>query len=130
MTDPSTTVTRLVGVYDADHTLVGELSYWIGARLGGAHCSLCDITHGLVRERADWRSCRDDLPVPFATFRRNDQPDAVRAATSGRAPVVVAETSDGIVVLLGADELARCEGSPDALVAAIEAELDRRGLST
>jgi hypothetical protein len=28
------------------------LSSFIGARLGRAHCALCDITHGLVRERA------------------------------------------------------------------------------
>lgn len=56
---------RLVGVYDADHTLRGELSYWVGARLGRAHRALCDITHGTLRVKADWRACRSGLPVAF-----------------------------------------------------------------
>ena len=38
-------VRELIGVYDADATLWGEVSYWVGARLGQRHCSLCDIMH-------------------------------------------------------------------------------------
>jgi hypothetical protein len=111
-------------VYDADSTLRGELSYWIGARLGRAHCSLCDITHGMVRERPEWTSCRTNFPVPFDTYHRDDQPDPVRAAIGDAAPAVVAETADGIVRLLGRAELVECQGSIDALVAAIEQRID------
>lgn len=123
-TDPApadaNTIKRLVGVYDADGTLRGELAYWVGARLGRRHCSLCDITHGSVRVKAEWTTCRAGLPVPFDTFHRNDQPDAVRAAAEGRAPVVVAETAAGHVVLLGPAELEECDASVDLLVQAVE----------
>lgn len=118
----------LVGVYDADGTLRGELTYWVGARLGRTHCSLCDITHGTFREKGEWQTCRAGLPVPFATFHRNDQPDAVRAALGNRAPAVVAETDDGIVPLLDGTELDACGGSPEALVGAIEDAVTRVGL--
>ena len=121
---------RLVGVYDADHTLRGELSYWVGARLGRAHCSLCDITHGTFREKPDWQACRMGLPIPFDTFHRDDQPDAVRAAVAGAAPVVVAETDDGdIVPLLAGPALDACGGSVDALVAAVEQAVADAGLT-
>jgi hypothetical protein len=33
----------LIGVYAADGTVTGELAYFVGARLGRAHCALCDI---------------------------------------------------------------------------------------
>lgn len=122
-------VSRLIGVYDADGSLRGELSYWVGARLGRAHCSLCDITHGLVRERADWRTCRDGLAVRFDTYHRDDQPEQVRRATGGAVPVVVAETDDGMVVLLGSADLEACEGSGDLLVTAIENAVVRSGLA-
>jgi hypothetical protein len=112
-------IRRLVGVYNAEGTLRGELTYWVGARLGRAHCALCDITHGTLRERADWKACRAGLPVPFDTYHLDDQPEAVRAAVADRAPAVVAETDHGLVTLLGPAELERCAASPERLVEAL-----------
>lgn len=121
---------RLLGVYDADHTLRGELSYWVGARFGRAHCALCDITHGTFRKKADWQACGLGLPVPFDTFHRDDQPHAVRAAVAGAAPVVVAEVDGGgIVPLLDDAALDACGGSVDALVAAVEQAVGDAGLA-
>ena len=120
---------RLVGVYDADASWRGELAYWVGARLGRAHCALCDITHGLVRERSEWRTCRGDLPIPFDTFHRDDQPESIRALLGGTAPAVVAETTAGVVLLLGPEELTACAGSTDRLVAAIETKVGEVGLA-
>jgi hypothetical protein len=115
-----TRIVELVGVYDADHTLRGELTYWVGARLGRRHCALCDITHGLFRRRADWDACAAGLPVPFRAFHRDDQPADVRAAAQGTAPVVVARTDADLVVLLDPSALEACAGSPEALVTALE----------
>lgn len=120
---------RLVGVYDADGTLRGELAYWVGARLGRRHCSLCAITHGSVRVRPEWVACAAGLPVEFVTFHRDDQPDSIRSAAAGLAPVVVADTDRGVVVLLGPDELDACGGSIDRLVDAIEAAAAARALA-
>lgn len=122
-------VTRLVGVYDAVGTLRGELSYWVGARLGRAHCSLCEITHGTFRERRDWKDCRGGLGVPFDTYHRDDQPEAVRDAAEGAAPVVMAETSVGMILLLGPAELDACSGSLDAFRDALDRALLHAGLS-
>jgi hypothetical protein len=125
---PLPKIVRLVGVYDADSTLRGELSYWIGARLGRRHCSLCDITHGSVRQRPEWVACRAGLPVAFDTYHRNDQPDTVRDASGDTTPVVVAETEQGLTVLLSPAELDACKGSIDEMVAAIERAAARLGL--
>lgn len=122
-------IERLIGVYDADGTLRGEISYWIGARLGQRHCSLCDVTHGTFTEKRDWKRCRDSLPVPFETFHRDDQPDDVRRATEDRVPVVVARTSGGIVVLLDGAAIESTGGDPERLVNAIESAVDRLGLT-
>ena len=128
MTASLPVVRRLVGVYDADGTAWGELRYWVGARLGRAHCALCDITHGLVRERAVWRSCRDGLPVAFATYHRDDRPAGVRAASGERVPSVLAETDEGYLVLLGPEEIERCGGSGTALVTAVRSAAGAAGL--
>lgn len=121
-------VTRLIGVYDADGTLRGELAYWVGARLGRRHCSLCVVTHGTFTEKSEWRRCRTALPVAFDTFHRNDQPDDVRRASGGHAPVVVARTDRETIVLLDDQEISATNGDPEALIAAIERAAEKLGL--
>jgi hypothetical protein len=116
---------RFIGVYDANGTMAGELAYLFRRSVAREHCSLCDITHGRVRERPEWRDARTRLPVPFETFHRNDQPDAVRAATDGRAPIVVAEHRDGrIELVLDKDGLEACDRSPQLLVDRLLAAID------
>jgi hypothetical protein len=122
-------IVRLVGVYDADATLRGELAYWVGARLGRRHCSLCDITHTSVRTKKEWKACVAGLPVPIDTFHRNDQPDDVRTAAADVAPIVVVETEHGLKVLLSPAELDNCNGSIDRLVDAITAAAERLELT-
>ncbi len=122
-------VRRLVGVYDADGTVLGEVSYFVKARLGRAHCALCDITHGLVRERDEWRSARRALPVEFVTYHRDDQPDEVRAVTAGLLPSVVAELDGGgVVLVLDADQLAACGGEPGVLIERVRSAAADAGL--
>ena len=122
-------ITRLIGVYDADGTLRGEIAYWIGARLGRRHCSLCDVTHGPFTVKSDWKRCRAVLPVPFDTYHRNDQPDEVRRATGDHAPVVVAETAEEILVLLDDAQISAAGGDPDHLITAIERAVESLGLT-
>lgn len=119
------TVVEVIGVYNADGTVWGEVSYWVGARIGTAHCSLCEITHGTFRESADWQKCRDSLSVPFSTFHRNDQPDDVREAAAGITPIVVARTTVECVVLLGPAEIESCGGRAEELAALIEQALSQ-----
>jgi len=121
------TVVRLVGVYDADGGLRGELAYLAG-KLGGRHCSLCDITHSPVRRRREWDSYTASLPVPFEVVHRNERDPAVRAATTGREPCVIAQTDTGsIIMLVDAPSL---EDATDVagLAGAVEAAVAREGL--
>lgn len=126
------TVVRVTGVYDADGSVIGELRYWVGARLGRAHCALCDITHTTVRERRAWRDCRESLSVPFETVHRDERSPLVAMASGDRAPVVVAETDDGCAHLLLAPEAverAAAAAEPiEALLAAVEAAGRAAGL--
>ena len=121
-------INRLIGVYDANGTLRGEVAYWIGARLGRRHCSLCDVTHGLFTVKGEWKRCREGLPVPFETFHRDDQPDEVRRATGDQAPTVLAETPDGLVVLLDGPRIELAGGDPRRLMEAIEAATRAAGV--
>jgi hypothetical protein len=103
-------ITELIGVYDADSTLLGEISYWVGARLGITHCSLCELTHGLFTQKSEWRQCAESLTIPFRLVHRDDAPDDVIAALAGQFPAVLQRTTEGLKVILIKDELERFHG--------------------
>ena len=103
-------ITELIGVYDADSTLFGEISYWVGARLGIAHCSLCELTHGLFTKKSEWTQCAESLSIPFRLFHRDDAPHDVIAALAGHFPAVLQRTNNGVSVILTKDQLEQFDG--------------------
>lgn len=117
---PHLAITEFIGVYDADSTLIGEISYWIGARLGRTHCSLCDLTHGLFTVKSEWKECQRSLGVPFLTFHRNDAPGDVINFVKGKYPIVLARTEQGLSVVLTGEDLHRLNGSVSLFVEALK----------
>ncbi len=125
----SSPVVELVGVYDADGGLVGELRYVIGKLLGTAHCALCDITHSAVHRKREWDALVSRIGVPVVLLHLNELPaDVALLVTTHPAPLVAARRSDGsIEVLLGAAELEDAHGSVAAFETALTRQLDGAG---
>jgi hypothetical protein len=121
-------IERLIGVYDADGSLLGELSYVVGHALGRRSCALCDITHGRLRRRSDFDAAVAALDVRVDLLHRDEQPAELAVLTAGALPCVVAETRGGRVVLVGADTLAACAGDPRAFVDAVHEGARAEGL--
>ena len=114
----------IVGVYHANGGLWGELRYGVGKLFGTAHCALCDITHGGIKEKKGFRACKAGLSLPFEALHLNEQDDGLKAFTSGRTPCVVLRVEDGYGMLLSAEELEACQGSVRAFQRALEAALE------
>lgn len=124
-------VTRVIGVYNAEGTLMGELQYLWRRTFSGEHCALCDITHGSLRRRPDWDRCASAFSerrgLAISLFHLDDAPVAVTGHFDFAAPSVFFETSDGNVVrVMGPEDLATCDHSPEALFAALDRALDLR----
>lgn len=132
MSGTAVTVVRLVGVYDADGGIAGELRYVVGHLLGRVECALCDITHSPVRRKRSWDALVADLPVPIVTVHRNEiPPDIAPVVSVDRLPAVYAVRPDGSAAeLVGRDELRGLHGSVDAFGALVRERLavEREGL--
>lgn len=112
---------RLVGIYDADGTIRGELAYLIGRARGTAHCALCDITHGRLRRRADFDAACRGLVVPLELRHRDEITETVRAAAGGSYPCIVGIGAAGACVVMDRDDLDACAGDPDTLIQQLNA---------
>lgn len=120
-----TEVVQVLGVYDADGGIRGELTYVVGHLLGRAECALCDITHSPVRRRPAWDAMTSRVDVPVRLAHRNEVADAERSAWAAVGlPVVLGLTADGRHhVLLGPPELAALDGSVEGFESALRAAL-------
>ncbi|CAM3678381.1 hypothetical protein [Nocardioides zeicaulis] len=114
------TVTELVGVYDADGSLLGELAYAWGKVRGTRHCGLCDITHALVRRKPEWDAMVARLPLPLRVLHLDELDDPLREAVRRTgAPVVLAAEGGSWRELVGAADLDAMDGSVDAFEATV-----------
>ena len=116
-------ITELIGVYNANGGLTGELAYVTGKLFGTAHCALCDITHGWVSEKSAFKECKTSLDRPLKTLHINEQEADLAAFTANQTPCVVGRTEDGFVMLLDAEALEACHKSVDAFRAALDKAL-------
>lgn len=103
-------IDALYGIYNAEGSLAGELRYVWGKIRGTAHCALCDITHRGIREKASFKDCRGGLGLPFELLHLDELTPALREATLGRTPCVVARRGETLEVVLEDDDLRACRG--------------------
>jgi len=109
------TPTRLVGVYNADGGIVGELKYFFGHLIGVAKCELCDVTHSPIRRKASFDKLASDLKTEFGLEfdlkHLNERTESEIRASSGQEPCVLAQYADGSLgMFLDRAELAVVKG--------------------
>ena len=90
---------RLVGVYNADGGVIGELKYFLGHLIGTAKCELCDITHSPIRRKASWdrlaAELKSEYGLDFDLKHLNERTEKEALASKAKEPCVLAEYPDG-----------------------------------
>ena len=109
------TPTRLIGIYNADGGIVGELKYFFGHLIGIAKCELCDVTHSPIRRKASFDKLAQDLKAEFGLEfdlkHLNERTELEIRASSGQEPCVMAQYADGSLgMFLDRAELAMVKG--------------------
>ena len=114
---------RAVGVYNAEGSLRGELSYVLKKLSGRGSCSLCDITHGWSpKPKRSWREACAESPVELTLLHLDELSEQQRAAFT-EAPTILREQGGEWRVVMGAEEIARFKGDAEGLLRALGALL-------
>jgi hypothetical protein len=101
---------ELIGVYNADGGVVGELSYILGKTFQGKHCELCDITHSPFRRKKSWDEFVGGLAYPFELLHLNELSKELSVFVGEDAPMVILSQNGELSVLLSGTEMATCKG--------------------
>ncbi len=102
-------ITKLIGIYDADGGIFGEIKYFAGKIFSNKHCSLCDITHGSSKN--EWAKCEKRLPIAIDFIHLNERNSAIEEYTKGVTPCVIGKTATGYVTIITKNEMNECKGN-------------------
>ena len=117
---------KLIGVYNANGGLIGELSYVLGKLLGTRSCSLCSLSHDLIREKQHFKSWRQSLPIDFDLLHLNELDERVLKTVDGRVPCVVWVEGEQMGEILTDEDLRQMNGNEALLMSAVDEWLSPR----
>jgi hypothetical protein len=115
-------VDKLVGIYNANGSLIGELQYFFGKLTGQTHCALCDITHGMLREKTVFSNSKQALGIPFENLHL-DELNPELQIFKDFAPCVVAFSEAQFSLLITKAELELCDGDVNCLFTLIKSRV-------
>ena len=119
----------IIGIYKAEGGIVGELSYFFGHLIGTRSCSLCDISHSLVKKKSSFKALESHLLQEHRILVRmihlNERNEREQKASEGREPCMLLEYPDqSISMFLDSTDLKALSGSVSKLKKLILSRLD------
>jgi hypothetical protein len=119
----------LIGVYNADGGLRGELAYVFGHLIGTRSCSLCDISHSPIKKKASFKELEQHLLAEHGIVVRmihlNERNEREKKASEGREPCMLLEYPDeSISMFLDSTDLKALSGRVGSLKKLILSRLD------
>ena len=116
---------RVVGIYNADGGLSGELRYALDKVTGRSDCGLCDLTHGWnAFGKRSWRDACRASPVPIELIHRDEATGSQLAAAGSLPAVLLGDEGDW---RLAADRvlISSLRKDPAALLDHLEERIER-----
>jgi hypothetical protein len=120
---------ELLFVYNADSGVFNTMSDMAHKLLSpeSYSCSLCSITHGVFKERDDWRQFIESLPIDSRFLHRDDFKRQYSNMGHLRLPVLLLRQGDDVEVLLDHERIAACRSVKELSNMILE-RLDEQGI--
>jgi hypothetical protein len=119
----------LIGVYQIDGGIVGELKYFFGRLLGAKTCSLCHVSRSLIRKKPAFKALEEHLLAQHGILVRmihpNERNDRELKASGCREPCILLEYPDqSMSMFLDSTDLKALSGNVGSLAKLIASRLD------
>ena len=115
-------IDKLIGIYNANGSITGEISFLFGKLTGQTQCALCDISHGPFKKKSAFSRAQQTLGIPFEILHL-DELDATLCSFKEYAPCVVAIVGSECSILLSNAELALCDSDVERFFDSLKAKL-------
>ncbi len=119
---------RLILIYNAKSGLPSAVADSMKKLFKLKACSLCTITHGLLKEKQAWQSCTEELNVPIDYLHKDDMPAPIEKLVAGNLPSILAQIEGNTIILLTPEEIDSCKGEVSNLQIKIKETLKKNGV--
>ena len=118
---------KILCIYNASSTWIGELSYLYKKIFQNSSCSLCDLSHSLTGIKKEWQEMEADSDHEYRLLHTNELPNNIPLSLIKQLPCVIRETEgkdERFSLLISSDQLSTCNGSITAFSALLERKLN------
>ena len=93
---------------DAAHKILNPATY---------SCSLCQLTYGALREKANWKRFRQESPIPMQFLHKDEfaQSRGERSIDMYPYPAIFLESAGSLQLLVRADEINAMESEAELI---------------
>ena len=115
---------KIFCIYDAEGSIIGELTYLFKKIFKNFECSMCNITHGKVSTKKEWTTKLKSSRFNIEALHLDEQSTELKSFTKGIAPCVVASIDGKLTLVMNHSELTRIRGDVDIFFHQLEKKIE------
>ena len=100
-------------IYDANGSVIGELSYFFKKIFFGFKCSMCDITHNTFTEKHNWRSQLSETGLNIKALHLDELTNELSNFSIGTTPCVIGKNGDEYKLIFNSNDLEKFKGDTE-----------------
>ncbi len=116
---------EILGIYDGEAGILGEIKYGAQKILGIKECSLCNITHKGVSKKKSWLAFQKKFGLDVKLVYLNQQDKDLKEFTNQKVPCIVGKQNNGYVMLIDSVELEKLQGNVEDFFKLLKEKLSK-----
>ena len=118
---------KIICIYNASSTWIGELNYLYKKIFENKSCSLCDLSHGLTGIKKEWKEMESISDHQYSLLHINEVPANIPHNLIKKLPCVLKQDIENFELLIRSEELQICNGSIESFKILLEKKIKSDG---
>lgn len=118
---------KIICIYNASSTWVGELNYLYKKLFENKSCSLCDLSHGMTGIKKEWKEMESISDHEYSLLHINEVPANIPHNLIKKLPCVLKQDIENFELLIRPEELQICNGSIESFKILLEKKIKPDG---
>jgi hypothetical protein len=118
---------KIICIYNASSTWMGELNYLYQKIFENKSCSLCDLSHSLIGIKKEWKEMELESNHQYSLLHINEVPLNTPNHLIKHLPCVLKQDGECFELLIQSQELQKCNGNIESFKLMLEKKIELNG---